>query len=171
MKFKDYSQESHNRSDLFLKLEDGKSISGVFRGEIFEFWQIWPKGGAKQVFDKPTPGARVRFKVNFVDEHLKPWILEFPLTVHNQLADINNTMPLERTKVKLVKSTGQSFVPYNIICLGPIPAEGLKKIEAVKLNVLDGTQKPKEDVRPPEQWPETPDFDDSPMPGEDDIPF
>lgn len=125
----------------FLKVADGQSVQGVFRGEVHEFYQSWPRGGEKQIFDKPTPGASSRFRLNFVTQEdgkfvAKVW--EFGLTVYNQLAEISEAYPLEVTKVKISRRGVDKNTQWMIIPLGPVDKKALPTIEAVNLNILNG---------------------------------
>lgn len=132
-------KKSDGHSSDYLKVDDGKSVTGVFRGEIFEFYQSWPQGGDKQVFDKPTAGASLRFKANFVVNEggkyvAKVW--EFGLVVYNTLAEIADNFPIETTKIKISRRGLQKDTQWTIIPLGAVDAKALKAIEAVPLNIL-----------------------------------
>jgi hypothetical protein len=130
-----------NGTSNYLKVGDGKSVTGVFRGEVHEFWQSWPRGGTKQVFGEPTPGASSRFKINFVtseDKRLVAKVWEFGLTVYNQMAELSENFDLETTSVKISRRGMDKNTQWIIIPLGPIDKKALKGIEAVGLNVLDG---------------------------------
>lgn len=132
-----------NGTSNYLKIADGQSATGVFRGEVHEFYQSWPKGGDKQIFAKPTPGASARFKLNFVTHEgdkvvAKVW--EFGLTVYNMLAEISEAYPLENTKVKISRRGVDKNTQWMIIPLGPLDKKGLATIEACPLEVLNGSQ-------------------------------
>lgn len=129
-----------NGTSNYLKISDGQNATGVFRGEVYEFWQNWPKGGEKQVFNEPTPGASSRFKVNFVTNEdgkavAKVW--EFGLTVYNMLAEIGENFELDQTKVKISRRGSGKETQWIIIPLGPLDAKGLKSVSAVPLNLLE----------------------------------
>ncbi len=152
--------------DLFLKVADGESVIGVFRGEIFEFYQSWPQGGKKTVYSEPTAGASARFKANFVtkDESgkfvAKVW--EFGLTVYNQLAEIADEYDITTTKIKLSrrgagKETVWMILPLLKEPLGPVT---LTELAAVPLNLLGA---PPKGSSPPK--------DNAPWPDNEDIPF
>jgi hypothetical protein len=126
----------------YLKLEDGTAVTGVFRGEVFEFFQIWPYGGDKQVFATRVPGSSSRFKINFVTQEggkfvAKVW--EIGLSVYNQLADIAEEYDLEVTKVKITRRGEGKATNYMVLPLikEKIPKAAMAEIEAVKLNALD----------------------------------
>lgn len=159
MKFTKRELPKHegNGSSNYLKVEDGKSIQGVFRGEVHEFYQSWPQGGQKMIFDVPTAGASARFKINFVcqdDGKLQAKVWEFGVSVYNQLAELSENFDLEKTKVKITRRGTGKNTQWMIIPLGPAEAKGLKLIEAVPLNVLNGqqsapSQENKADEEPP----------------------
>ena len=128
----------------FLKLGDGENISGVLRGSIYRFYQAWPQGGQKQIFEEPTAGAGLRFRVNFVTlDTLKPLVWEFGVTVNNQLAEYSEEMDLSKTKIKVSRrGTGKSNTTWTVIPLGAVDAKALKQIEVIPLNVLEHKPEP-----------------------------
>ena len=132
-----------NVASNFLKVDDGQSATGIFRGEIFEFWQKWPKGGKKEVFTEPTAGAASRFKVNFVTmEGGKPVakVWEFGVSVYNMLAELQKDFDLEKTNMKISRRGVDKNTQWMIIPLGAASEDGLKTISQVSLNILDGVQ-------------------------------
>ncbi len=144
MKFKDYGQESvvmGHKGDLFLRLKDGDSATGVFKGEFLEFKKIgWGKDS--QEFPVTHSEGSLRFRINFVTPELTAKIWEFGITTYNILKDINAEMPLEKTKVKISRrGSTKENTSYTVIPIGPVSEEGLKKIEGVSLNLLDRSQK------------------------------
>lgn len=130
----------------YLKLvNDGDSMTGIFRGEVFEFFQIWPFGGEKQIFDTRVPGSVSRFKVNFVVHEggkfvAKIW--EFGLQTYNQLAEYAENYDLEQTKIKLTRrGSGKATIWMTMPLLKEtLTKKQLAEIEAVELNVLNGAQ-------------------------------
>lgn len=133
-------QSDGNGGGSFLKLESGKSVNGVFRGELYTFWQTWPQGGTKQVFAEPTPGAQMRFKANVVIYEdgkfvAKAW--EFSPTVNNMLYEISQELDITKTKCKISRIGEGKKTQYIIIPLGPLDAKSLKAIEAVELVQLE----------------------------------
>lgn len=125
----------------YLKMDDGQNVTGVFRGEVHEFYQTWPPGGQKQIFDVPTTGASPRFKANFVmheDGKFVAKVWEFGLTVYNQLAEISENYNIEETKVKITRRGVSKSTQWMIIPLGPVDKKALAPIKAVELNILNG---------------------------------
>jgi hypothetical protein len=155
-------------SDKFLKLKDGESIIGVFRGEVYEFYQIWENGKSK-VVDKGIQGAKSRFRLNFIDKDLKAKVFEFGLTIYNQLADIADDYNLEQTALKISRRGAGTDTVYMLIPAKEQPSAAMMaKIQAVPLNILEHKDaKPSEALPPSNSEPAEPlwDADDS---GEDD---
>lgn len=131
-----------NSGGVFLRLKDGESVVGVFRGEIYEFYQIW-ENGKPQVVGKEHEGAKSRFRLNFIAKgELKPKIFEFGLTVYNQLAEIQEDYKVEETIVKITRrGTGTDTVYIIIPAKEQLTAAQIKKLDAVELNILEHKQK------------------------------
>lgn len=142
MKFERVSlSQGNGDGGAFLKIEDNSSVNGLLRGDVLKFYQCWPQGGDKQVFDKPTPGASPRFKVNFIiheEGKFVAKIWEFPPTVSNMLADIAEAYDLTQTKIKISKHKQGKKTSYMILPLAneKLTAKHLKEINAVELNTL-----------------------------------
>lgn len=121
-------------SDKFLKLKDGESKEGVFRGEPFEYRVKW--NGSIYA---PDPAGSFRYKLNFIVwdvDHFKALIWEFGQTIYDTLSEINVNMPLENTKIKITRKGSGTDTTYIIIPLGPVAKKGLELIAAVDLNIL-----------------------------------
>lgn len=145
-----------NGASNYLKVDEGKSVEGVLRGEVLEFYQLWPQGGQKQIFDKPTAGASLRFKVNFVTAEggkavAKVW--EFGVTVNDFLAVLSQNMKLETTKIQINRKGSGKNTQWIIIPLGPVDAKGLKVIEQCPLNILSAGAPQASDEAPKEELP------------------
>jgi hypothetical protein len=124
----------------YLKLGDGQSVEGVFRGEVFEFYQDWPKGGMKKIYSEPTEGASLRFRANFVvyeDGKYIARVFDFGVTVYNVLADIAENYDIEKTKIKITRRGIEKQTQWMILPLGAIEAKILKSVALVELNVLN----------------------------------
>jgi hypothetical protein len=133
----------------FLKIEEGKSVNGVFRGELKKFWQSWPLGGTKQVFDEPTPGSSIRFRANVVVNEggkfiAKVW--EFGAPVNNMLFEYSQEMEITKVKCKITRTGSGKKTQYIVIPLGPLDAKALKAIEAVELLPLEPKEFTKEEA-------------------------
>lgn len=137
------------KGGLFLKFKDGESKVGVFKGEIYEFFQLWENGKSKVVNDD-TPGAKSRFRLNFLtkeDGEMKPRIFEFGLTVYNMLAEISEDYDLEKTAVKITRRGTGTDTTYIIIPSKDQPnANQLKIIDSIDLNILEHKDQPKKET-------------------------
>ena len=127
--------------NLFLKIGDGESVTGVLRGENYEFYNVW-ENGKSRICGPDEEGAKSRFRANFVtyeDGKFVAKIWEFPLTVYNQLAEIAEEYDLEKTKLKITRRVIKTDTIYKILPMlkEPIPAKAMKEIEAVPLNILE----------------------------------
>lgn len=134
------------KGGLFLKFKDGESKVGVFRGEIYEFFQVW-EGGKSLVVSSDHPGAKSRFRLNFVTKEegeMKARIFEFGLTVYNMLAEISEDYDLEQTAVKITRRGVGTDTTYMIMPAKQQPsAAQLKSIQAMDLAVLEHKDGPK----------------------------
>ena len=146
MKFNKRQSVSSDGPGLFLKLKDGESVVGVCRGEIYEFFNKWV-GGRSQLTQADDPDGRSRFRLNFVvqeDGKFVAKIWEFGFAIYNQLADLNDEYPLEKTKIKITRRGQGTDTIYLILPMvkEPIPAKTMKQIESVDLNILEHKEKP-----------------------------
>lgn len=170
MRFQKREVGSQSGSDKFLKLQDGEPRTLCLQGEIYEFYVKWVNK-KPIIVNENDPEGNLRFKVNAIvyeDGVFRAKIWEFPLTVYNQLADINSEYPLESIKIKVTRQGIAPNVNYHIL---PLLSEKdrltpalLEKIKAVELNLLD--LKPK--GSPAQDW--APDFGEPP-PDDDEIPI
>lgn len=110
---------------FILKLEKDKAVTGVFRGEVVEFWQHWVDGRSticpgrdqceickERDHEGKKIDSRRRFRVNFVtkgaDGNLTAYIFEGGKQVLDRLHAINEQVPLDRIWVTLTK-TGEKM--------------------------------------------------------------
>lgn len=141
-----------NESGLFLKLKDGESVSGVFRGDIYEFHSKWT-GNRSQLTTPDDPEGRARFRLNFVtkeDKKLVAKIWEFPVAVYNQLADIHEEYSLEETKIKITRRGTGTDTTYMIL---PLLKEKMSpaimtEVLSVPLSILEHKEQPKDENGP-----------------------
>ncbi len=139
-------RESENSGGgLFFKLEDGDSLTGVCRGEIFEFCIVW-ENNRSRVVEKDDEGAKARFRLNIVVNEggrfvAKIW--EFGLTIYNQLADIAEEYDISKTKLKITRRGTGTDTIYMILPLlkEPLQPKDLKSIEAVSMQILEHREK------------------------------
>lgn len=114
MKFREDLPDGGGASD-YLKLKDKESITGVFVGEMYEFFALW-KDKKPLIVPEGTDGAKFRFKVNFVtkeDDNYVAKIFEQGKIVYKQLLEINKEYPLETIAVKITRQgSGQMDTEY-----------------------------------------------------------
>lgn len=127
-------------SRAFLKLEDQRSVKGVFKGSVHEFYSVW-KDGRAQVCSPEIPGATFRFRINFVFKEngvLVSKIWEQGTMTYNMLKEIHDEFNLEKTIVKITRNgTGKNTI-YTIMPLKDILTKDLEKqIGSVALQELE----------------------------------
>jgi hypothetical protein len=141
MKFRDNLPEQGSGSKNFLKLKDRESVTGVFCGDIREFFGIWENSKMTEV-PEGTPKAGFRFRVNFVvkeGSNYIPKIFENGVSVYRQLAELNEEYPLEETVVKITRNGTGTDTTYSILPMPPKmqmtkeAKEYLKKLELLPL--------------------------------------
>lgn len=164
MKFKDTPKKT-NLS--FLKLKDGESAIGVFKGDPYEFYEIYQQG----VVPAGTKGASFRFRINFITREGASYVAKVfqnGVTVYKTLKYLNEEYDgLENVVVKISRtgSTKDDTI-YHVLPLPPKqqPTEdGWTLINEVELQDLSEGEK--KSIKEP-------DFDQTPMPNEhDEIPF
>ncbi len=169
MKFQ--KKEKSEAGGNYLKIKDGESVKGVFRGEIHEFRIKWENNKSIEI-PETDPTRMNRFRLNFIVYEgskfiAKTW--EFGITVYDQLASIHSEYDLQKTKVKITRQGTGTDTAYHVLPLlkEPIAGPVLAAIEAVPLNILNAK---KSEGRPPPDFPE--DFGDPPPEEDhDQLPF
>jgi hypothetical protein len=136
MKFQEFAVKSNEGNGNFLKLPANEPVELLLRGELYQYWQIWPEGGEKQIFDKPTAGAQMRFKANVVVTEegkavVKLW--DFPVTVNNMLFKIARHNDLTATKIEVTKEVQGKRTSYMVVALDKVDPKKLKALESLKL--------------------------------------
>lgn len=169
MKFSKKEIKSDGGSHLYLRVKDGESVNVILRGEIHEFRIKWENGKSIEIPESDSSRMN-RFRLNAVIYEngafvAKLW--EFGLTVYNQLSDINDVYPLEKTKIRVSRKGTGTDTTYMLLPMlnEPLSQGALKSIEAVKLNVLNA--KPKQESKSlydDYASPDTPSYDDEPLP-------
>lgn len=180
MRFKDAASDSGGEKLPFLKLKDGEEITGVFKGLLYEFYQVWD---TKEIFPWDTPrnerpaNASFRFRVNFITKEGASYVakvMEQGSTIYNAIRDLNEEYALEETVVK-IKRTGSTKddTRYSILPVAPkgqpTPA-GWTVINKVPLIKLEHGHKAKANGAA------EPEFDNAPFPEDvgqdpDSLPF
>ena len=150
--------QSQGTGGKYLKLTDGQSVIGCFRGEIFSFKAKWNG----KSYD-PDPSGPTRYKCNFItkdDGKLIAKVFEFPGSVYETLYAINESLPLETQWIKISRKGMQKDTVWHVFPIGAVGGH-LAEVAKVPLNTLGVAQK-KEDVPIPEE-PWSPEVEE-PMP-------
>jgi hypothetical protein len=177
------SSGSGSPKDGFLKLKGGDKVNVVFKGEVLEFYQIWPFGGEKQIFDQKVRGSSTRFKANVVifEKNLPPVvkILEFGSTLYGDLAKISQTLAvmrpelsdsdkeklIERFKITISRTgEGKDDTKWSADLEGPLTESQLRDLDGVKLHTLSNKPKVNLPDVPMPSHDDMPSFDDEPEP-------
>lgn len=143
MKFNKLSLAPKNDGggNLFLKIEDGQSVTVVLKGEIHTFYTRWVDNKS-QLVSAGDEGAKKRFRVNaivFENGRFISKILEFGTPLYIQFSDINDEYPLEQTKLKITRRGQKLETTYVVLPLlkEPLTEKMLQEIESVPLNILE----------------------------------
>jgi hypothetical protein len=141
MKFSKREIVQSEGSGLFLKLGDGESVTGVFRGDVYEFYSKWV-GNRSQLTTPEDPEGKSRFRLNFVTKEGDRWtakIWEFGTIVYNQLAELNDEYTLDETKVKVTRRGTGTDTTYSILPLlkEKFDLKTVEAIESVNLHALE----------------------------------
>ena len=164
MEFKSRPKQASGGGDQFLKLIDGESVVGVFRGKIHTFYNKWVNGKS-ELASPDDPQAKCRHRVNVVivvDNKPVARVFEFSDPVYDQLAEINNEYPLESIKIKITRMGIDKNTRYSFIPLAKQPVN-IKAIEQVELHILNKNQGPEiPSAEPPPGWSDFPPPDEEP---------
>lgn len=131
----------------FLKLKDGESVRGVFRGVPVIFRQHWSNGrgivcpGKACELCAEKNKALFRFRLNFVMQEGGQYvakIVEQGWQFFNALKQLNEEFPLENYVVKIIRTGSGSDTKYQVIqTQNGLISNGTKKgVEAVQLHEL-----------------------------------
>lgn len=162
MKFnkRDIPKSDGSGGNMFMRLKDGESVTGVCRGEVYEFFIIW-ENNRSRIVKQSEDGAKSRFRLNLVvheDGKFIAKIWEFGLTIYNQLSDISDEYNLEETKLKISRRGVGTDTVYMILPLlkEPISPKTLKEISAVHMLILEHKPTVPKSLNPeePEGWEE-----------------
>lgn len=147
MKFSEgFKDMGNSGGGNFLKLGDGESVVGIFRGDVYEFYQLWDdtaEGGRKsQVVPEGTAGAKARFRINFIvkdKDGYHPMIFENGPRVHAQLAELHEEFGLETTVVKLTRNGLKLETKYSIMPIknNQVSDETLELLRDLELHKLE----------------------------------
>lgn len=144
-----FQATSGGSSKNFVKLKSGDSVTGVFRGDPYDFKQHWSNQRSSlctgEACEKCKAGDKpgFRFRINFVTTENGAQvakIFEQGWTVYDYLRTLNESdYDLEKHTVKITRNGEGTNTTYNIVPLakGALSAEQEKKIAKVELNKLD----------------------------------
>lgn len=140
MKFDKAPEISDGGSKTFLKLKNGDSVKGVFRGDVYEFFCKWD--GQKSVACAETDEkARFRFRINFVMKENGAFtskIWEQGAVVYNQLKDLHSEYDLTKTLVTIKRSGSDLTTTYSILPVkdGHVTPELERNLSDIRLQEL-----------------------------------
>lgn len=147
MKFKESPQvpSSEGNGGTFLKLKNKETATGIFKGEVHEYYAIWD-GNTYAEVSPDEKGAKFRFRINFVINEGGKYvskIWEQGTIVYNDLKALHEEYNLEETLVKITRNGEGTDTTYSVMPAKNQPTkEQLKKLAGVELNDLN--PKPKE---------------------------
>lgn len=168
MKFIKKEESLQKGPSKYLSFKDGEVKSVAFKGDIYSYYIKWVDGKS-HVCGEGDPGAKHRYKINAIVREggeLVAKIFEFGQGISNDLADIQHTLSMtkskiENFKVKISKSGSGLNTEWTV-----------KLDEEIKPGSLDGVELNDLDLRPKFKSEPEHRFSDEPMPDEhDQIPF
>lgn len=141
-------------SNKFVRLQDGESIQGVFRGDPFDFMQHWVKGdgSAPHSFMCPGEGCEecqkgnkpgFRFRLNFIVKEGSDYvakIFEQSKTVYGILRTLNKACDVEKKVMKVTRTGSGKQTKYDIEPAGDLSEATEKSLAQVKLNDLQNLE-------------------------------
>lgn len=145
---------------LFVKLKSGQSISGVFRGEIYEFRQHFIKLENKSYecigegcqWCARNEKATFRFRINFITNlngANTAMIFDQGKKTYKILAALHKDYPLPKHFVKITRNGDSNDTTYTILPIpkGEITPEKEKTISQIQLRDLKSPLKQDEDIQ------------------------
>lgn len=112
-----FDQDPQIVTGNFLKLKEGESILGVFRGEPHVVYKKWENNKSVPA-EYGDQGAKFGFRVNFITkikDQYQPVIWEQGAIVYTQLKEFNKDYPLESTIVKITRQGTGLDTTYSIL--------------------------------------------------------
>lgn len=172
MKFSERPQSDGGSGLPFLKLKDGESVFGVFKGEPLEGYLNWETKKWTPIGEPRPQGSNYRFRVNFITKEGAAYIAKVWEQGSFQADNIQKT---QKTAMRFMKKnidevvvvisrrgSGKDDTEYDIEIAETQPSESSwKVINQVKLNDLGGGAKPS--ATPTDEFGEPPPeaFDDA----------
>lgn len=143
MKFRDEVPGTSDQS--FLKLKDGESVAGVFRGELYDFFAAW-NNKVSSVVPEGAPGAKFRFRINFITKGPAGYVakvLEQGSTVYRDLKTLHEEYDLEQTVVKITRhGSTMNDTSYSLMPLRTPVTEEVKNVPLLDLRHKQTSGKP-----------------------------
>jgi len=141
MKFRDDVSNLTGGSKNFLKLKDKESVSGIFKGDLHEYFIVWENGKSREV-PEGTPKAGFRFRVNFVMKEgstYSPKIFENGPGVYAQLKELHDEYGLDSIVVKITRNGTGLDTTYSILPLlkQTLSKEAVEFISTLTLHPLE----------------------------------
>lgn len=145
MKDQRFTEDPQVTGGIFLKIADGEIVQGVLRGEVKTQYVQWGLDKKSTVCDPKAPGAKFRFKVNFVvmdkEGNMTPKILEQGPSFYKDLKAIAEDYDLEQTLIKIKRNGSDKNTTYTIMPTPKPPAaDTLKKLAALELHPLEDVE-------------------------------
>lgn len=130
----------------FVKLQDGESVTGLFAGDPYTFYQHWEGERSvicpgKAVCERCKDGKKgtFRFRLNLIVKDGQGYtakVFEQGGTVYDYLGDLDKETPLEKTPVKILRKGLGKNTSYVILPQAPLTASQLGPFAKVPLREL-----------------------------------
>lgn len=147
-------EQSEKGNDLFVKLKDGQSVSGILAGDPYVYHKKWENGKSVPCEDGEE-GASFAFRINLVvneNKTLVPKILDKGWKVYAQLKALTERgYDLSKTAVSIGRTgSGKSDTVYTVLPLPPNAQPSEQMIQKIKeLKLVDLAPKQKSDGEMP----------------------
>lgn len=160
------AEEAKGRGGVYIKINDGESIEGVFRGEPYIFYSDF---NSKKESEFAFGDAKFRFRINFLvydkeTDTFIPKILERGSLFAEQVFVAKDEYGLDSIFKITRKGSGLKTV-HNLLFKKPLTNDQLKKVVAVELLDLKRKSKNNGSGSAPKH------LDEAPPHGDDDAPF
>lgn len=123
----------------FVKLGDGDSITGVFRGTPLKFKSEWV-GSETRRYPENHPLGGFRFQLNMVEKDTwEAKVLEGGVMIYNQLVELQEEgYKLTDTWLKVKRNGTGTNTTYTVLPIkdAALTEEQTNKVESIKLNEL-----------------------------------
>lgn len=138
-----FPAETNSGNKNFLKLKNGETVTGIFRGQPYDFRIHWKEGRSMPCAsfcelckkgDKPS----FRFRINFIINENNVYtakLFEQGKKVYEMMKNLNQDYDLEKTIVKISRTGEKTSTVYSILPIpnGTISPQMEQTISQVKL--------------------------------------